>query len=1059
MPDIIQVADQLKSMPDQWLMQQMQNPSGSAPPWLVASEVARREKLRSGAAQAQAPTSSVSQDLIKSLYAKIPPTAGLMGPSPAAPPGMPPVNLTPGGSSGALGSAPPGAPPANLRMPARPMRKGGSVDDDEEEDYLNPTRDEEMDALYPPDEETTDDTEEADAMPAAILPNTRPSAFAPPAKPQRNTMPQQDVDRIIEAASKKYRIDPQVLRSLIHTESTNDRTAVSPKQARGLMQVTPIAAEEMGIKDLSQLDDPAINIDTGAGYLRKQLDTFKELPVALAAYNAGPGAVAKHKGIPPYPETQQYVNKILTEVNGVRGSLKLPPLSEVPASMRSRLLQGPPEVMGPPEAAPQPAPEPAPAPTPQPTPPPQSGPPIAQAGPPPAGPIPLPLQLRSRLYTPPRPGEGMVSSAPDPRMAAWAGPVPPAGPMEPPEPAAMGEPPPMPEVANTAPPPAMPAPPAAPGAPGAPVRPAAPAQQEPLHQSWTPSGDTPILEGIKKQITDMQASHIPVAEQQQMLYRKANLDMLDAAAHQFFGEPQDYSKYSKALDTVMAMAEKNMHPSIGDGLMRWGQALMASKEHNFGVAMGQAGLYAQAAMDKLKQEGMRDYMTAAKAGIELQDKANQYTAKIGQYKMQRLGAQQAGVMQDERAYQTHLSQVQREYATAAAKYQSTLTPPHEQQLAAVAVLNEQRIPIDQKLNDPSMQVARDAPQFIDRVLQAGKAGRGGASAMSTTQQTQTYRAIAQLATHKDAKGQPESWDPDLNPEDRRYTGVLDKLTKKYPTEAGLPTVSASVMRPFEMDEARRIAAAIVSGRQDPSLTGMYRISPLVRQVLESEYHYDLSRARLEYGATMKFLQSNQAPAMINYQRSLGFANNQIPIVQERYEKWKQAMSSVGGDLLNQYQGFNSRALKASMALGGDAGNAARMLVASVNELQSILPGIYSGGYAPHSEEIERAGRMLSADWNEQDFAGGLELIGTLSLARQNAMKMTMPMFVRPDSPYLKDFPGAPSQQSGGGNKPPPLPSTMTQEDVGKIYTNPKTGEPMVIMGVRPDGTFGWKVAR
>jgi hypothetical protein len=1052
MPDIIQVADQLKSMPDQWLMQQMQNPSGSAPPWLVASEVARREKLRSGAAQAQAPTSSVSQDLIKSLYAKIPPTAGLMGPSPAAPPGMPPVNLTPGGSSGALGSAPPGAPPANLRMPARPMRKGGSVTDDEEEDYLNPTRDDEMDALYPPDEaETTDDSEEADAMPAAILPNTRPSAFAPPAKPQRNTVPQQDVDRIIEAASKKYRIDPQVLRSLIHTESSNDRTAVSPKQARGLMQVTPIAAEEMGIKDLSQLDDPAVNIDTGAGYLRKQLDTFKELPVALAAYNAGPGAVAKHKGIPPYPETQQYVSKILTEVNGVRGSLKLPPLSEVPSSMRSRLLQGPPEVMGPPEAAPQPAPEPAPAPTPQPTPPPQSGPPIAQAGPPPAGPIPLPLQLRSRLYTPPRPGEGMV--APAAAAAAPPPPMPAPGPMEPPEPAAMGAPPPMPDVANTM-QPEMPAPPP-PGAPAAPVRPAAPAQQEPLHQSWTPSEDTPVLEGIKKQIADMQAAHVPVMEQQQQLYRKANLDMLDAAAHQFFGAPQDYSKYSKALDTVMAMAEKNMHPSIGDGLMRWGQALMASKEHNFGVAMGQAGLYAQAAMDKLKQEGMRDYMTAAKAGIELQDKANQYTAKIGQYKMQRLGAQQAGVMQDERAYQTHLSQVQREYATAAAKYQATLTPPHEQQLEAVAVLNELRIPIDKKLNDPSMQVARDAPQMIDRVLQAGKAGRGGPGT-STTAATQELRAVSMLAERKDP------WRPDQNPADKRYKTATEKLTDKYPTDAGKITVSASVMAPEEYRRAHHIAEGIISGDQPPILTAMYRLSPIVKDILEHEYHYDLSRAALEYTATQQFLRTAAgSPAAIAYQRNLGFLNNSIPIVKERYEKWKQALANtVSPDFLTQFQGYNSRALAASVKLGGDAGNAARQLIAGVNEMQGILPYVYSGGYAPHSEEIERAGKMLSADWNEQDFAGGLDLIGELTRARQNAMKISIPMFVRPNSEYLKNFPGAESynQDSGGARRPPPLPEGGIGATVGQTYTHPVTGAAIIFMGVK-NGQIGWRPAQ
>jgi hypothetical protein len=137
MPDLIQVANDLKEMPDQWLGMQAQNPSGVVPPYLVVAEIARRQKLRSGAAQAQAPQSSVSQDLIRSLQARMPPAHGLPPgsvPTQATPPGMPPVNLT-GGGSGGLGSPAPGTPPAQLRMPGR-MARGGPVGDDDE-DYAD----------------------------------------------------------------------------------------------------------------------------------------------------------------------------------------------------------------------------------------------------------------------------------------------------------------------------------------------------------------------------------------------------------------------------------------------------------------------------------------------------------------------------------------------------------------------------------------------------------------------------------------------------------------------------------------------------------------------------------------------------------------------------------------------------------------------------------------------------------------------------------------------------------------------------------------------------------
>lgn len=134
MPNLVQVADDLKNMPDQWLAQQAQQPTGEVPPYLVVTELARRERMRSGAEKAKAPQTSVSQDLIRSLYARVPPTTGLAAPGAGAPsgapapPGMPPPNLSPGNQG--MGPPAPGTPPANMRMP-KTMAYGGAVDDDD----------------------------------------------------------------------------------------------------------------------------------------------------------------------------------------------------------------------------------------------------------------------------------------------------------------------------------------------------------------------------------------------------------------------------------------------------------------------------------------------------------------------------------------------------------------------------------------------------------------------------------------------------------------------------------------------------------------------------------------------------------------------------------------------------------------------------------------------------------------------------------------------------------------------------------------------------------------
>jgi soluble lytic murein transglycosylase-like protein len=115
-------------------------------------------------------------------------------------------------------------------------------------------------------------------------------------------------DAQITAAATKYGIDPALLKGLIRQESNFNASAQSGAGAQGLTQLMPGTASSLGVDP----SDPAQAIEGGAKYLKQQLDRFGGDPTkALAAYNAGPGAVAKYGGVPPYAETQNYVQKVL----------------------------------------------------------------------------------------------------------------------------------------------------------------------------------------------------------------------------------------------------------------------------------------------------------------------------------------------------------------------------------------------------------------------------------------------------------------------------------------------------------------------------------------------------------------------------------------------------------------------------------------------------------------------------------------------------------------------------------------------------------------------------
>ena len=119
---------------------------------------------------------------------------------------------------------------------------------------------------------------------------------------------------LFNEAGLRHGVNPVLLASVAQVESGFDPTALSSAGAGGLMQFMPATADEMGVDRF----DPASAIDGAARYLARDLDRFGELDLAIAAYNAGPAAVARHDGIPPIPETEQYVEKVLTAMEAHR---------------------------------------------------------------------------------------------------------------------------------------------------------------------------------------------------------------------------------------------------------------------------------------------------------------------------------------------------------------------------------------------------------------------------------------------------------------------------------------------------------------------------------------------------------------------------------------------------------------------------------------------------------------------------------------------------------------------------------------------------------------------
>lgn len=129
------------------------------------------------------------------------------------------------------------------------------------------------------------------------------------AEPPRRTGAAAAFRELVERTAQRYGVDPALVDAVIQAESGYDPQATSPAGAVGLMQLLPTTARGLGVLDPY---DPVQNVEGGVRYLRSLLDRFGDVQLALAAYNAGPGAVLRYGGVPPYPETRTYVQRVLS---------------------------------------------------------------------------------------------------------------------------------------------------------------------------------------------------------------------------------------------------------------------------------------------------------------------------------------------------------------------------------------------------------------------------------------------------------------------------------------------------------------------------------------------------------------------------------------------------------------------------------------------------------------------------------------------------------------------------------------------------------------------------
>jgi soluble lytic murein transglycosylase-like protein len=154
------------------------------------------------------------------------------------------------------------------------------------------------------------------------------------AKPAKSTV------QIVGEASEKHGVDSDFIRSVIKQESAGNANAVSRTGARGLMQLMPGTALQLGVTDSFS---PEQNVHGGTTYLKELLERYNGDAIkALAAYNAGPGAVDRYKGVPPYRETQQYIKRVVNDYNKSKQNKDKTPEEQKPTAALSEIASGEP---------------------------------------------------------------------------------------------------------------------------------------------------------------------------------------------------------------------------------------------------------------------------------------------------------------------------------------------------------------------------------------------------------------------------------------------------------------------------------------------------------------------------------------------------------------------------------------------------------------------------------------------------------------------------------------------------------------------------------------------
>jgi hypothetical protein len=183
--------------------------------------------------------------------------------------------------------------------------------------------------------------EAAPELPATASPlsSSQTKPISPPFVRRTANVPAAlSLDEVVASASGRYRLDPDLVNSVIKAESGFNARAVSPKGAQGLMQLMPGTATQLGVPNAF---DPRANVEGGAKYLRELLERYNfDLVKALAAYNAGPLRVEQYKGVPPYYETRAYVARIVRDFNKKKTAQQSASTgSAAKASARGRMAQ------------------------------------------------------------------------------------------------------------------------------------------------------------------------------------------------------------------------------------------------------------------------------------------------------------------------------------------------------------------------------------------------------------------------------------------------------------------------------------------------------------------------------------------------------------------------------------------------------------------------------------------------------------------------------------------------------------------------------------------------